>query len=62
MVNEAGEEIYALINQFENLPENRDPQTGRPKYRVVVGAATSPDLTGDAQRLLCAVAGIGNIP
>lgn len=52
-----GPDVYALINQFEHLPENLDPATGKPKYKVVVGNATSPDITGDAQRLLCAVAG-----
>jgi multiple sugar transport system permease protein len=52
-----GEDIYAVIGQFERLPENLDPRTGKPKYKVVLGNATSPDITGDAQRLLCAVAG-----
>jgi multiple sugar transport system permease protein len=54
---ELGEDIYAVVNRFENLPENRDPKTGKPKYKVIVGTAVSPDLVGDAQRLLCAVAG-----
>src|SRR6201999_4104555 len=40
-----------------NLPENLDPKTGKPKYKVILGSATSPDVTGDAQRLLCAVTG-----
>jgi ABC-type sugar transport system permease subunit/ABC-type glycerol-3-phosphate transport system substrate-binding protein len=52
-----GEEVYAVINQFEHLPENLDPKTGKPKYKVIIGTATSPDITSDAQRLLCAVAG-----
>lgn len=52
-----GEDIYAVIHQFEELQQNRDPQTGRPRYKVIMGTATSPDVTGDAQRLLCAVAG-----
>src|SRR2546421_3722450 len=52
-----GQDIYAIINQFEHLPENLDAKTGQPKYKVVLGNATSPDITGDAQRLLCAVAG-----
>ncbi len=52
-----GEDIYAVVNQFEHLPENLDPKTGKPRYKVVLGTATSPDITGDAQRLLCAVAG-----
>src|SRR5689334_17217906 len=51
------DDIYAVVNQFENLPENCDPATGKPKYKVILGTATSPDITGDAQRLLCAVAG-----
>src|SRR4051795_5113492 len=50
-----GEDVYSVINQFERLPENLDPKTGKPKYRVIFGNATSPDMTGDAQRLLCAV-------
>src|SRR4051812_27259916 len=52
-----GEDIYGIINQFEHLPENLDPATGKPKYKVILGNATSPDVAGDAQRLLCAVAG-----
>lgn len=55
--NSMGQDIYAVINQFEHLPENCDPKTGKPKYKVIFGTATSPDMTADAQRLLCAVAG-----
>ena len=51
-----GEDIYAVINQFEHLPENLDAN-GHPRYRVIMGTATSPDPTSDEQRLLCAVAG-----
>ena len=51
-----GEDIYAVVNQFENLPENLDAN-GKPKYKVILGTATSPDITSDQQRLLCAVAG-----
>src|SRR6266550_8360260 len=50
-----GEEIYAVVNQFEH--DHLDPATGKPKYKVILGTAVSPDVTGDAQRLLCAVAG-----
>jgi ABC-type sugar transport system permease subunit/ABC-type glycerol-3-phosphate transport system substrate-binding protein len=53
----ADENIYAVLHQFENLPENLDPATGKPKYKVILGSGTSPDVTGDAQRLLCAVTG-----
>jgi multiple sugar transport system permease protein len=52
-----GQDIYAIVNQFEQLPENLDPVTHKPKYKVILGNATSPDITGDAQRLLCAIAG-----
>lgn len=55
--DQLGPDIYAIINQFENLPENRNPATGKPRYKVIMGSATTPDVTGDAQRLLCAVAG-----
>src|SRR5207237_8097805 len=43
--------------QCEPLPQNRDPRTGKAKYKVILGNATSADITSDAQRLLCAVAG-----
>jgi hypothetical protein len=39
-----GEDIYAVINQFEHLRENLDPATGKPKYKVILGNATSPDV------------------
>jgi multiple sugar transport system permease protein len=51
-----GEDIYAVVNQFEKLPENCDAN-GKPKYKIILGTATSPDITSDQQRLLCAVAG-----
>jgi multiple sugar transport system permease protein len=51
-----GEDIYAVVNQFEHLPENLDAN-GHPKYKVVLGTATSPSITEDQQRLLCAVSG-----
>ena len=52
-----GDDIYAVVDQFEHLPENLDPSTGKPKYKVVMGTATSRDVTSDGQRLLCTVAG-----
>ncbi|HEY1684120.1 MAG TPA: extracellular solute-binding protein [Tepidisphaeraceae bacterium] len=55
--DQLGPDIYAIVNQFESLPENRDPRTGKPKYKVMMGSAVTPDPVGDAQRLLCAVAG-----
>ncbi len=45
---ELGDEVYAAIHEFEL--EN-------PQYKVVASSSASPDLTGDSQRLLCAVAG-----
>ena len=45
---ELGDEVYAAIHEFEL--EN-------PKYKVVASSSASPDLVGDSQRLLCAVAG-----
>jgi multiple sugar transport system permease protein len=50
-----GEDVYTAIHQFEQT--HLDPKTGRPKYKVIMGSATSPDITSDAQRMLCAVAG-----
>lgn len=50
-----GDDIYAVVNAFEQ--EHLDPATGKPRYKVILGTATSPDITGDAQRLLSAVAG-----
>ena len=43
-----GTDVYTSIHQFEL--ENR-------QYKVVAGSTVSRDLTADAQRLLCAVAG-----
>ena len=43
-----GEDIYAVIHRFEEA---------NPQYKVVMSAAAARDLTGDAQRLLTAVAG-----
>ena len=43
-----GEEIYAAIHQFE---------LRNPEYKVIMSPAVARDLTGDAQRLLSAVAG-----
>lgn len=43
-----GEDIYTVINRFEQA---------NPQYRVIMGTAVARNLTGDAQRLLCAVAG-----
>ena len=51
-----GEDIYAVVNQFEHLPENLDAH-GNPKYKIILGTATSPSITEDQQRLLCAVSG-----
>src|SRR5215831_349657 len=31
-----GEDIYAVVNQFEKLPENLD-EHGKPRYKVIVG-------------------------
>jgi ABC-type sugar transport system permease subunit/ABC-type glycerol-3-phosphate transport system substrate-binding protein len=55
--DQLGPDIFAIVNQFEHLPENMNPATGKPKYKVVMGTANTPDPTGDGQRLLCAVAG-----
>ncbi len=43
-----GTDIYLAIHQFEQ--EN-------PQYKVVASTSVSPDITGDAQRLLSSVAG-----
>jgi multiple sugar transport system permease protein len=43
-----GDDIYTAIHRFER----RFPQ-----YKVIMGTAVARNLTGDAQRLLCAVAG-----
>jgi len=46
--SQIGEEIYTLAHRFEQ---------SHPQYRVELGTAVARDLTGDAQRLLSAVAG-----
>src|SRR5829696_6010014 len=43
-----GEEIQTVIHRFEQQ---------NPEYRVIMSSAAARDTTGDAQRLLCAVAG-----
>jgi multiple sugar transport system permease protein len=43
-----GDGLYPVLHEFEL--EN-------PQYQVTASSATSPDVVGDAQRLLCAVAG-----
>ncbi len=54
-----GEDIYTVVNRFEQEYTVVDPKTGktRPRYKVIFGTAVSRNMTGDAQRLLCAVAG-----
>ncbi len=47
-IGQMGEETYSLIHRFEQL---------HPQYRVEMGSAVARDLTGDAQRLLTAIAG-----
>jgi ABC-type sugar transport system permease subunit/ABC-type glycerol-3-phosphate transport system substrate-binding protein len=49
-----GDDVYTAMHQFEQ--RFTDAQ-GQPKYKVVMGTAVAKNLTGDAQRLLCAVAG-----
>ena len=49
-----GEDIYAVINDFE---QRFVDEHGKPKYKVIMGTAVARNLTGDAQRLMCAVAG-----
>lgn len=46
--SQMGEEVYTLLRRFEQA---------HPQYRVVMSSAVARDLTGDAQRLLTAVAG-----
>ncbi len=46
-----GDEVYTLVRQFEK--EN-------PQYHVIMSSAVARDLTGDAQRLLCAT--VGGVP
>ncbi|HWB53203.1 MAG TPA: extracellular solute-binding protein, partial [Tepidisphaeraceae bacterium] len=55
-----GPDIYAVVNQFEHLPENLDPKTGKPIYKVLMGSTASRGVTDDPQRLLCAV--VGEVP
>ncbi len=43
-----GDEVYTLIHQFE---------LKNPQYKVIMGSAVAQDITGDAQRLLSAIAG-----
>jgi multiple sugar transport system permease protein len=43
-----GSNIYSVLHQFEQA---------NPQYKVIASASVSRDLTSDAQRLLCAVAG-----
>jgi ABC-type sugar transport system permease subunit/ABC-type glycerol-3-phosphate transport system substrate-binding protein len=43
-----GDDIYAAIDRFERT---------HPRYRVLATTGTAPDATGDAQRLLSAIAG-----
>ncbi len=43
-----GDDIYTLIHEFE---------VKNPQYKVVMGTAVAQDITGDAQRLLSAIAG-----
>jgi multiple sugar transport system permease protein len=43
-----GQDIYSVINAFEQ---------SHPKYKVIMGNATSPDSAIDTQRMLCAVSG-----
>ncbi len=46
--NNLGDEVYSALHQFEL--EN-------PRYKVIASTSASPDMTSDAQRLLCSVAG-----
>lgn len=43
-----GDDVYTLIHEFE---------AQNPKYHVIMGSAVAADVTGDSQRLLCAIAG-----
>src|SRR5882724_8757951 len=43
-----GDDIYGAIDRFERL---------HPEYRVIATTGTAQDATGDAQRLLSAIAG-----
>ncbi len=46
--NYMGNEVYTAIRLFEEQ---------NPRYKVIMGSAVAHDMTGDAQRLLCAIAG-----
>src|SRR4029079_9927994 len=46
--SQLGEEIQTVIHRFEQL---------NPEYRVIMSSAAARDTTGDAQRLMCAIAG-----
>jgi ABC-type glycerol-3-phosphate transport system substrate-binding protein len=52
--NQFGEDIYSVVHDFEQRYVGPD---GEPMYKVVMGTAVARNLTGDAQRLMCAVAG-----
>jgi multiple sugar transport system permease protein len=43
-----GDDIYTAIHRFEEL---------NPQYKVQMSSSAARDITGDAQRLMCAVAG-----
>ncbi len=43
-----GDELYNVIDRFERL---------NPQYKVTMSTSAARDLTGDAQRLMCAIAG-----
>jgi multiple sugar transport system permease protein len=43
-----GDDVYTLIHQFE---------IKNPQYKIIMGTAVAQDVTGDAQRLLSAIAG-----
>jgi len=43
-----GEDVELLLNRFEKK---------NPQYKVIMSNAVARDLTGDAQRLICAIAG-----
>ena len=43
-----GDGLYPVLHQFE---------LDHPQYKVTASSATSPDVVGDSQRLLCATAG-----
>jgi multiple sugar transport system permease protein len=49
--SELGEDLYTVLHHFEQK---------NPQYKVVLSSAIARDLVGDAQRLLCGIA--GNVP